>query len=317
MIKKLSTTVTVILITSLYGLVHAAPWYTGPLLAPSGKVVPLGHANIEIYGFSTQRKEIFGNKGKKIHIPEVQSLQLNPLLGYGLTDSIDVQLSLPYARNKTLGKSKDHISDTSILLGFQAHKQQPGSRLPDLRITVQQIIPTGRFDNLNPIDKGTGATGAGGFQNILSLDFQQLTQLTELHYLRTRLALAYMYSFSHDVDGFSAIGGGVDTHGVDKPGDLMTADLAGEFSVTQNWVAVMEMYYTYHAAGLFKGRLGFNEDGLMATVDNPTTTFVSFAPAIEYNFSEHYGIIAGVWFSVQGKNAPVFTSTVIAFNAFW
>ena len=126
-----------------------------------------------------------------------------------------------------------------------------------------------------------------------------------------------MYGFRHTVIGSSGIGGGVDTHGANNPGSLLSADLAGEFSMTQNWVAVMEGYYMYHQAGSFKGTVGYDTDGLLEVVGSPQLKTFSLAPAIEYNFSSHYGIIAGVWFAVEGQNSPVFTSAVIAFNAYW
>ena len=317
MIIKPSPILAILCSLYLCSSIHAAPWYTGPLLAPAGQTIPLGHANVEVYGFSTSRTTIFDNKGKKIHVPRLTNLQTNPLLSYGLADKVDVQLSVPFTKNHTQGRTGKHIGDTSILLGFQALKQQSGSIRPDLRITLQQIIPTGRFDYLNPTDKGVGATGGGGYQNAINLNFQELTQFSELHYLRTRLSLSYLYGFPHAVHGSSAIGGGVDTHGVDKPNGLVSADLAGEYSLTQNWVGVMELYYMYHQPGSFKGTAGFDDDGNLAIVGTPKIDLLSLAPAIEYNFSANYGIIAGVWFAVQGKNAPVFTSTVIAFNAYW
>ncbi len=315
MIKKTLNTILATLFVC--GLAHSAPWYTGPLLAPAGRTIPLGHADFELYGFSTHRTTVFDNKGKKIHVPALESLQGNPLLTYGLADWVDVQLSIPFTKNHTLRKTGEHIGDTSLLLGFQAHKQQPGTVIPDLRITLQEIIPTGRFDNINPTDKGTGVTGGGDYQDVLTLNFQELAQLNEIHYLRTRLSLAYMHSHPHTINGTTGIGGGSDTHGVETAGNLISVDLASELTVTQHWVAVMEMYYVRHQAAKFKGTAGFDEDGVLEKVGIPQLEEFSLAPAIEYNFSAHYGIVAGVWFAVQGKNAPIFTSTVIAFNAYW
>lgn len=310
--------VTLCILLSSCNLAYSSPWFTGPLLAPAGITVPLGHANFEIYGFSTSRSAIFDKNGKKIHVPTLESWQTNPLLTYGLANNIDVQLSVPFTRNHTLGQAAQHIGDTSILLGFQAMKQHPGSVLPNLRVTLQEVIPTGRFDYLNPTDKGVGVTGGGDFQSVLTLTFQELTQLTELHYLRTRLALAYMYSCPHPIHGKSGLGGGPLTRGREYPGDLISADLAGELTLTQQWVAVMEMYYMINQKTSFRGTTGYDENGLLIpTLGNPQLEELSLAPAIEYNFTANYGVIAGVWLAVQGRNAPVFTSAVIAFNAYF
>lgn len=295
----------------------ADPWFTGPLLAPSGRTVPLGHANFEAYGFSTSNTGTYDRGWKIIDTPAVESTQFNPLLAYGLTDKIDVQWSLPYSINRTEHRTGRHIGDTSVLLGFQAYTQKPGSWVPNLRITLQEIFPTGRYDGLNPIDKGTGATGAGSYQSVIGLNFQDLWHLRDTQYLRTRLAFAYLYANPASIHGYNTFGGARDTMGHIKPGNLTSIDLAGELSVTQNWVLVMEGYYIARGRSTFIGTPGVDHEGKIPRIGHYNIAEISLAPAIEYNFSANYGIIAGYWYSVKGKDAPDFSSIVVAFNAFW
>ena len=296
---------------------HASPWFTGPLLAPSGENVPIGHFDVEIYGFSTHDSATFNRNWKLTSTPTVDGEQAIPVFNYGITNDIDTQFSVPYSENKSEGRKGQHIGDTSILLGFQTYRQKPGHWLPNLRLTIQEIFPTGRFNNLNPIDKGVGATGTGSYETILGTNFEHLQAITETHYLRTRLSLSYLLAAPANIRGESVHGGTIKTQGTIIPGNLFNADLAGELTLTQNWVGVMEVYYIQRQASKFSGVSGLDQNSTIARLGHDELEEISLAPAIEYNFSQNYGIIAGVWFAVRGKSAPDFVSTVIAFNAFW
>ena len=317
MFKKIASSVTTLFLLNICSLIHAAPWFTGPILAPGGKTIPLGHVNIEFYGFATRVTGTYDNHGKKINTSLFESEQANPIISYGLADWVDAQLSLHYTFNQSQGFRGQHIADTSIVLGFQALTQKPGSWIPNLRIALQEIFPTGRIAGLNPTDKGTGVTGAGANQSVVSLNFQDLTQFSNVHYLRTRLSLAYLYGHPYSLTKTDDFVGPIVPKGDIKPGELVSADLAGEFTMTQNWVAVMEAYSFYHTASSFRGTAGIDENGQLTAIGHNALYEVTLAPALEYNFTENYGLIGGVWFTTNGKSAPVFTSLVLAFNAFW
>jgi hypothetical protein len=305
---------TAIITCFFYRIAYADPWYTGPLLAPAGKTVPLGHFNFELYSFDTKLVGEYNAKGKKIRIPTFQTTLYNALFSYGLADKVDTEISVPYAINKSLGKRAEHIGDTTVILGYQALKQKPKSWIPNLRVVLAEVFPTGRFDNLNPTDLGTGVTGAGSYQTLFGLRFQDLSQLSETHYLRTRLALSYLHADPVTTLGKNGFGGNFSSRGHIRPGDSIAIDLAGEFTVSQNWVAVMEVYYLHHSGAQFTGR-----DASLRPlfIHHPAFFTTSIAPAIEYNFSKHFGIIGGVWLTLQGKNSPAFSSAVIAFNTYW
>lgn len=313
--KKINVLFTItMLISCFYKVAYAGPWFTGPLLAPAGRTVPLGHFNFEMYAFDTNLTGEYDATGKKIKIPPFKSLQYNPLFTYGLADNVDAEISVPYTINNSVGKRAEHIGDTTVILGFQALRQQPKSWVPNIRMVLAEVIPTGRYDNLNPTDLGTGITGAGCYQTILGVRFQDLSQFSETHYLRTRLALSYVYADPDKTTGKSGFGGTLTTRGHIKPGNTMGVDLAGEFTVTQNWVAVMEVYYIYHQESQFTGQDPYLGKLL---IHHPAFFTTSIAPAIEYNFSKHFGVIGGVWLTVKGKNSPAFSSAVIAFNTYW
>ncbi len=144
---------------------------------------------------------------KIIDSPASESNQYNPILTYGLSEWMDSQWSIPFTINKSEGKKHEALGDISVLLGFQALNQKPNSYIPNLRITIQEVIPTGRYDGLNPSDKGTGATGAGSYQTVLSLNFEYLAKINDLNYFRPRLSLSYAYALPNKVHGLNVYGG--------------------------------------------------------------------------------------------------------------
>jgi hypothetical protein len=87
-----------------------------------------------------------------------------------------------------------------------------------------------------------------------------------------------------------------------------------EYSLTRNWVLATDVLNTYTNKTWFKGRPGVTASGEPAGIGMHSSNRISLAPAIEYNFSDLFGIIAGCWFTVAGRNSGDFVSGVIAFN---
>ncbi|MBI2784906.1 MAG: hypothetical protein HYX60_00785 [Legionella longbeachae] len=297
-------------------IANATPWFTGPIFAGSGHTIPRGHTNFEIYGIDVLSNGKYNNSGNVINTPLFKSILINPLLTHGFTDWMDIQVSVPYAYNATRGMSYNHVADNSLGAGFQLIEQKKHKLLPDLRLFIQEIFPTGKFEQLSPVLLGTDSTGLGSYRTNITLNFQYLAEVFNSHYLRTRLIYSRLYSTPVNVTGLSSFGGTLNTRGKIDPGTESDIDLAFEFTLTQNWVAVMEGYITQGGANNFSGILNTVNDG-----DTPSFRGnfyeTGLAPAIEYNITSNVGIIGGVWFPVKGQNTSHFISYVVALNAFW
>ena len=303
--------------TTLSFTTYAAPWFTGPLLAPAGHTVPAGHSVFEPYIFSTVSKGAFNNDWHLIHTPTFQSDTLNIIFTHGFTDKIDVQFILPYQYNRALGASYQHVGDTVFTVGYQAIEQKNSRWIPNLRITVQEVIPSGKFSSLSPINNGTDASGFGAYQTGVALNFQHLLQLTEINYLRTRLSIAYLYAGSVNVNGNTVFGGNESTSGKVNPGDQISADIAAEITLSQHWVGVLEGYFANRSRTTFVGTPGIDFFGNVPTVGQLETDQITLAPAIEYNFNEHVGVIGGYWWSLAGRDTSAFSTGVVAINIYW
>ncbi len=273
--------------------------------------------NFELYGFDIQNKGFFNRNWKLLHIPGPESYQVNPLLTYGLVDSVDVQVSTPYTVILSNQERWHHIGDASVILGYQAMLQGHSKWRPNLRVTLQQVFPTGKFQQLNPVTGSNSATGSGSYQTALSFNFQHLLHVSGLHYLRTRAIFNFLTASKVTLKGYNAYGGNATTNGNIRPGNLASVDISGEFTVTKHWVAVTEGLYSYVGSTSFTGDPGSRVNGKLPTVGKGNDVALSLAPAIEYNFNEHLGIIGGVWFIVKGKNNVDFQTTSIAVNFYW
>lgn len=273
--------------------------------------------NFEFYNFYTQNAGFYNGNWKLNRANSGDNIQFNPVISYGLADNVDVQLNIPYIINQNQHHTGRHIGDTVITLGYQLLEQGGSRWLPDLRVTIQESMPSGRFEELNPLNLGTDGTGGGSMQTSFGLNFQHLDYIFVDHALRERLSLSYLYAAPVNVRGSNAYGGVADSHGQIKPGNLVSADLAGELSLNKNWVAVMEGFYFSRNSNRFKGYSGVTKGGLPYMFAQNQVSELSLAPAMEFNFSPNVGLIAGVWFSTLGKYAPDFMSTVVALNMYW
>ena len=293
----------------LFCLTHgalASPWMTGALLAPNGITTKPGHFNFEPYSVYTTT-------------PQRTSYTEAPVLYLGITDVIDLETVVPYSFNWANNQrgSAHGFADMTLGFGLQAFTQKENSWIPNLRIAVLEVFPTGKFDQLDPTKKGADQTGIGAYQTIFSFSFQALRELHEQHYLRTHLTLRTSVASDVKLAGITTFGGNPMTHGKVNLGNSSSADLALEYTLTQNWVPVFELFFVTNEAASFTGNPGLDITGAIDTVGHQSGKQLSLAPALEYNFNEHVGIIAGVWFSVSGKPADQFVASTIAINFFY
>ena len=299
--------------------VHAveAPWFTGPILAPSGKTLPSGHTNLEVYSFNVHSNGRYNNQSRFESRPSSDTAQFSGIFGHGLSDSFDMQFSFPYTINKFGGKTDQNVGDMVALIAYQVMTQPEGTWWPNLRIALQESIPTGKYDRLSTALLTTDDHGKGSYLTTLNFNFQTLFHPFVDHFLRTRLSLGFTQPSTVHVQGVSVIGGTRDTYGTFNPGRAARVDLAGEFTLNQNIVVVMEGLYGVGAPLHFTGFPGLTNLGQPLSLESGKNKQLSFAPALEYNFTSNIGVIAGVWFSVMGQNVSQFCSPVFAVNAYW
>jgi hypothetical protein len=294
-----------------------APLFTGPLLAPAAQVVTRGHFNIEPYIYFTTTYGLFGPEWKTTSIQKNYSTLLQVPVQIGLTSWMDFTFTPQAFYNFTRHAQSGEFGDLPFAVDIQLYDEGNKDPWPSIRLSLQAKVPLGKYDRLNPRKLGTDGVGSGSWAPSVLLVFGRLFEFKYPHYLSAHLALLYTIPNSVHVSGLNVYGGGQGTHGSVRPGDSFSIDLGLEFSVTHNWVLATDVLYQHFDRSPFHGHAGKNSLGLPNVVGLPSQEQFSIAPAIEYNWNEHLGLITGVWWTFAGRNTPQFASSVTAFNVYY
>ncbi len=282
--------------------VWTVPWFTGPLLAPSGSVNTLGQVTWQPYLFVTNNFGIFDNSWKRENSPNMWVIQPLLDLTYGIASFMDLEFTPAFSYQTSQGSSSLRMNDSPFSLGIQALRDHPGTWIPDLRIRLQITFPFGQYDKGNPKKHGTDLTGQGSYQSGINFNFQKTFKLAPEQYFRLRWSLlGILYPSSVHIEGISTYGGAPGTGGKIYPGRNYTFFLSGEYSITHNWAFAFDTQYVYSSHDRFSGRQRSS-----LSVGNPSSHQINFTPSIEYNYSANFGIIGGAWFTLAGKNSTQF-----------
>ena len=291
------------------------PYYAGPLLTPSAHNVPPGHFNIQPYIFFTNTFAQFNENRSSVNITDIWQLQGSFVYQMGLFSWLDFTATFNAQQSWQGSQNSGNFGDTQIALGIQLLREQPYR--PAVRITVAENLPTGKYEKLNPAKAGIQATGSGSYSTTLSFNITKVIWWISTHPFSVRASFNYTIGVPVHVQGFNAYGGGFETRGKVRPGNAIAIDTAIEFSFTQHWVLAVDLVYTYQNHSTFSGHKGRTATGAIASVGAPSNDNLSCAPAIEYNPTEYMGFLAGVWFTITGRNSADFVAAVLTMTYFW
>jgi hypothetical protein len=225
---------------------------------------------------------------------------------------MDGYLIVQGLRNKQSGHTSMKWGDSTAGLGFGLLSEGP--YCPALLVSVQESLPSGKYQHLNPKKGGVDATGSGAYQTQLGFNISKVVWWVTTHPMSFRFAQSWSIPAMVHVEGFNAYGGGHGTHGKVRLGNSYSADFGYEFSCNQHWVLALDVVYNYSQETTFSGHTGVDATGAPNAVGGPFNDQLSLAPAIEYNINEYGGFLAGVWFTVWGRNSLDFVSGVISFT---
>ena len=190
------------------GSESGGPWFTGTLLSTRGTTVDQGHAVVEPYFYFTRFGGLYNDNWRLQSETVSRTIIQQTYFIYGVTSRMDLEIAPQWLGNYSQGESSTGFGDFPLQLGFQVWKGRTDSWLPDIRIWVQEMFPTGRYNDLPPSRTGLGGTGGGSFATTLGIGAQKAIWLGDDHVLRCRLNVTYGVYSPVTVRGFNAYGGG-------------------------------------------------------------------------------------------------------------
>lgn len=291
--------------------------FTGSLLTGGAKTASAGSASIEPYLIYSSVQSVYDEHGRR-QSKEAPSEQWQILLPatFGITDRLQGQLSVGAVRASSEAQHSDGARVTDTKLGLQYMLQAPnddGTR-PAISVALAHRFPTGDYDRLdaNPLN----GTGNGASVNTVSLLSQQYVWLPNGRPLRWRAQAAYSPSPDRiTVRGVSVYGTPADFRGHVRLGDSVGLSTAVEYSIDQHWALALDLTYDHYSSSRLIG-VQQSSTQMADAIDrrDSARSVYSLAPAIEYNFSERVGLIAGVHFSVAGRHNDAFVAPQVAVN---
>lgn len=293
--------------------IHREANFTGPLVTPAVNSMPAGMFNIEPYLIHTNTRGSYDNAGgRKERKPTVRQWQVAMPLTYALTDTQSVQLTLNASRTSGDGLHSDGMRMGDSAVRFQQRLRGPNADGGGLilALALQQRLPTGKYHHLdtNPLN----GTGNGAMRTTVAFGAQQLHWLDDGHALRWRTQLAWSPSPGRiRVRDGSVYGTRSGFRGQARLGQAWNASIAAEYVLDPRWVLVGEAIWNRASAVTLHGNAG---DGSEVTRRLAPSQEFSLAPAIEYHFNPNLGLIAGVQFTVAGRNTADYVAPQVALN---
>lgn len=292
------------------------PWLVGPLLTPSGHTIPNGHFNIEPYEYVTTN---YGVYDQHWHTHESRHNF------YNLLSQISVQVGMPanldftfvpqWSWNHIDGASHWVLNDMPWGFDYQIVSDKPGKWWPAIKLQLRANFPFGKYQKLDPNDKGTDIGGTGSWLPGFGIVMSHLYWWGGHIFFAPRFNVQYTIPNAVHVKGLNAYGGGHHTHGTVYPGQQLQFLFGFEISLSQRWAIAGDIDYLHVSKTRFKGHKGKTK-GVTNKIGLPSSEQLSIAPGIEYNWSAYVGIIAGAWFSVAGRNQLEFATAIVAVNIY-
>lgn len=294
-------------------------WWTGPILAASPGTLPRGHWLIEPYVYDVMAYGHY-DSDRTLHSTSASHFfGTQSYVEYGLVDGFTLGLIPRFGLHESSAgqdSSQLEVGDTTLQGAYGLTQFRQGSHIPTTSIVIGETFPTGKYDRLSgPTD---GALGSGAYSTTLSFYSQMYFWMPTGRILRTRFDVSYQVSRWASVRDVSVYGTSTGFDGRALPGQSFIADLAFEYSVTQNWVLSSDVNWEHDGNTRLEG--GYGPQAVTSSTpsylvqDTGSDEVVYLAPAIEYNWNARIGLIAGARVAVMGRSTTATVTPVAALN---
>ena len=286
-------------------------WWTGPILAASAASAPRGHFQIEPYFYDSIVVGHFDQDGRHRSVSRTHSVRSSTFFLYGLSDRVSVGVIpiVGFNRGSNGSRSKLGLGDLSLQAQYRMTDFEPGRPIPTTSILLAATIPTGRYERLG--SRLEDGLGSGAYTATASVYSQYLFWLPTGRLLRTRLDVSFSISDHVNLHDASVYGTPQGFRGYAAPGDTFAAYVSGEYSFTRNWVLAFEVAYQHGNNTRVIGRAA---EVLECNTNSGSSRSTVLAPELEYSWSSRVGLLAGVIFTVSGRNVGETITPALAIN---
>ncbi len=238
--------------------VELSPFFAGSLMSLSGRTMPQGRVAARAYWLHNRYGGFFNENWRFQSTETTSKNQQVTFLIFGVTKAIDF-IVIPQWVGRHDEDDYVAFGDLPVAIGFQAFQPPEHSWLPSVRVFVQQLFPTGSYQNLAPTSSGTPGSGSGSYGTTLGMAVEKAFHLSKHYFLRTRINLLYSLFQPVDVQGFNSYGGGFGTNGRVEPGTVTSVTLTGELALTRHiaiaWISTIRAPTPRPSSGRAASRL--------------------------------------------------------------
>lgn len=294
--------------------------FTGPLITPNPAGLPQGNWYIEPYLVRVDSRDQYDDGGHRRGSAQHSGAWATvvPII-YGFSDRVmgQVNLSASRAEQGSARSSGFRAGDTTARLQYLLQAPNADGTRPAISVALMQRFSTGSHDRItgNPLD----AQGDGVQRTTAAVGVQQVVWLGNDRPLRWRAQLSAGPAPSRTaISGGSVYGTDYSFQGHISRGSVLGLSVGAEYSFNPRWVGVMEVAASRETGQRLSG-FARNASGHVERIEEhrPASRSVTLAPAVEYHFSPTLGLIAGVEFSVAGRNTRHIVSPQIALGMFF
>ena len=285
-------------------------WFTGSLEAPSPALPKTGILAVEPYFVLQSNTGSYDASG--VHhsvVNDINQVESVTAVKYALTDRLTVQ-ALPSASIAWNSQnSYSGIGDLPVEFEYRFNDENNKTGWPSITAALGVTIPTGNYEHLHNALSGFGS---GAYTLKEGLLFQSLFDTWGHHPVRLRLyGAAYEAAAKVTVQDISVYGTDTGFHGQASPGFSSTVGIGAGYGLDQRWVLALDLVQNYGAGFHLRGSDIADHP---VNTDSASSARFALAPAVEYNWSDRIGIIAGVEFSAAGRNTSSYAAPQIALS---
>ena len=285
------------------------------MLAPSASTLPRGHFLFEPYFYDVRVQGHFDRDGNRHSAPDSNGFGSLTYVLYGLADRLSLGV-IPVAGHTTGSGSAagTGMGDVTLQAQYRLTLFQPSRRIPTISVTVQETLPTGKYDRLG--DRPNDGFGGGSYVTTLALYSQTYFWLANDRILRTRFNVSRSFPSSVTVQDVSVYGTEQGFRGEARPGGSWFLNASWEYSLTRSWVLALDATYRHDSSTRVVGYVdpGSGQDPRPIRLDSGSSEAFGLAPAVEYSWSPNVGVLLGVRVIPAGRNTAFTVTPAVAIN---